>query len=134
MSDLLLLARRYIDEVWNAHDPAALDAFVADTYVEHNSIPGTPPGREGLRAAVEMTVRAFPDVHVTIELELLSGNWVAQHRRGRGTHLGELMGVAPTGRIVEWPGTHLMRFESDRIVEHYGVVDFLTTMNTITAP
>ncbi len=38
MSDLLLLARRYIDEVWNAHDPAALDAFVADTHVEHNSI------------------------------------------------------------------------------------------------
>ncbi len=81
-----------------------------------------------------MTVRAFPDVHVTIDLELLSGNWVAQHRRGRGTHLGELMGVAPTGRIVEWPGTHSMRFESGRMVEHYGVVDLLTIMNIMTAP
>src|SRR5260370_3201584 len=99
MSDLLLLARRYIDEVWNAHDPAALDAFVADTHVEHNSIPGTPPGREGLRAAVEMTVRAFPDVHVTIDLQLLSGHCSAQHRRVRRTNLRRVVWVARTGRL-----------------------------------
>jgi predicted ester cyclase len=42
---------------------------------------------------------------------------------GRGTHLGPLMGFAPTGKTFEITVIDVCRFENGRIVEHWGVPD-----------
>jgi predicted ester cyclase len=36
-----------------------------------------------------------------------------------GSHRGELMGIAPTGRRIEWMGIELARIENGRIAENW---------------
>lgn len=40
-----------------------------------------------------------------------------------GTHTGELLGMAPTGRRVSVTGIDLVRVAGGRIVEHRGLTD-----------
>ena len=51
----------------------------------------------------------------------------------RGTHQGEFMGIAPTGREVTWTETHVGRFENGKLVEHWGNSDDLGMMQQIGA-
>jgi predicted ester cyclase len=41
----------------------------------------------------------------------------------RGTHLGDFMGMAPTGKRVEFHGMYMVRVRDGRIVEHWGEED-----------
>jgi predicted ester cyclase len=43
----------------------------------------------------------------------------------RGTHLGELFGIAPTGKKVEVDQINIERIQNSRIVEHWRVTDEL---------
>ena len=42
---------------------------------------------------------------------------------GSGTHLGEWMGIKPTGREVRLKGINIDRVEGGRIAEHWGEAD-----------
>ena len=48
-----------------------------------------------------------------------------------GTHLGEYMGIAPTGKAVTYDEIFIFRFVSGRIVETWGVVDVLAQMRQL---
>jgi predicted ester cyclase len=57
---------------------------------------------------------AFPDLRVTVEDPIAEGDRVAARLRFRGTHLGELDGIAPTGRRVDCTGIVISRVEGVR--------------------
>jgi hypothetical protein len=44
------LQRRQLEEVFNKHNPGAVDQFFAPDYVNHNALPGMPNDREGVKA------------------------------------------------------------------------------------
>ena len=50
-----------------------------------------------------------------------------------GTHDGEFMGVAPTGKKIEINGIQIGRFENGKIVERWGSSDELGIMQQIGA-
>jgi predicted ester cyclase len=50
---------------------------------------------------------AFPDYHGTNEIQVSEGEMVANRFVSYGTHQGEFMGVAPTGRRVTFRGLAL---------------------------
>ena len=52
------LARRFYDEVINGKNMAVLDELVDDDLVEHQEMPGIPPGKEGVRAFFTMRVES----------------------------------------------------------------------------
>jgi predicted ester cyclase len=58
-----------------------------------------------------------------IEDVLAEGDHVITRVTGRGTHLGEWMGIEPTGREVRSKGIDIDRLEHGRIVEHRGEAD-----------
>ncbi len=64
-----------------------------------------------------MVRSAFPDLHYAVENTLAEGEMAAGHVRVRGTHQGEFLGIAPTGREVTWTETHVGRFENGKLVE-----------------
>jgi hypothetical protein len=59
--------RRFIEEAINRKSPDALDAMVAEDFVEHVPFPGQGPGREGFRQALRLFHDAFPDMHWAVE-------------------------------------------------------------------
>lgn len=66
---------------------------------------------------------AFPDLEVTVAPLLEAGDRVAFQRTVKGTHQGEIRGVSPTGRTVEWRTMIISRFDDGKIAEEWGVSD-----------
>ncbi len=66
---------------------------------------------------------AFPDMRVTVEEVIAEGDTVAARVTMRGTHQGEFMGVAPTGKQVEVRAIDMFRIANGKIVEHWGHAD-----------
>ncbi|MGD8896899.1 MAG: ester cyclase [Acidobacteriota bacterium] len=64
---------------------------------------------------------AFPDGRHTFEHIVVEGGNVVTVGRYRGTHEGELMGVAPTHREIDLTVMHLDRVQNGQIVEHRGI-------------
>ena len=69
-----------------------------------------------LQAIAELR-RSFPDYHGTNEIQVAEGDMVANRFVFYGTHQGEYMGVAPTGREVTFPGLTLDKVIDGKIVE-----------------
>ncbi len=61
--------------------------------------------------------QSFPDYHGTNEIQLAEGDLVANRFVFYGTHRGEFMGIAPTGRDVTFEGLSLDRVVDGKIVE-----------------
>jgi predicted ester cyclase len=46
--------------------------------------------------------------------------WVVHRSRSRARHVGELFGLAPTGRVVTLDHVEMWRVDDGKIVEHWG--------------
>jgi steroid delta-isomerase-like uncharacterized protein len=125
------LVRRLHAALLDARDPAVVDAFFADDFVSHNNPPGFPPGVDGVKQFFSMFRDAFPDVSVVIDELVADGDRVAVATTFTGTHHGELMGVAPTGKRVSVTGIDIVRVAGGRIVEHRGLTDIVGLMRQL---
>jgi predicted ester cyclase len=72
-----------------------------------------------------MLRQAFPDGGVTIEEVIAEEDKVAVRFTYRGTHQGELMGIAPTGTQVTVSGMDINRIVEGKIAERWAVFDML---------
>jgi predicted ester cyclase len=123
--------RRLHAALLDARDPDVVDDFFAPGFVSHNNPPGFPPGVEGVKRFFTMFRDAFPDVEVEIDEIVVEGDRVAVATTFTGTHQGELMGVAPTGRRVSVTGIDIVRVADGKIVEHRGLTDIVGLMRQL---
>jgi steroid delta-isomerase-like uncharacterized protein len=132
------LVRRFIEEVWNGGNLDVVDELIAENHVDHDPAQaGGPGGRQGARAFVEMYRAAFPDTHLEITEMIAEGDLVAITWTATGTHQGELMGIAPTGRSVTVTGIGVDRISGGQIVEswaNYDALGMLAQLGAIPAP
>jgi serine phosphatase RsbU (regulator of sigma subunit)/predicted ester cyclase len=63
--------------------------------------------------------RAFPDFHGTNEIQIAEGDFVANRYVAQGTHLGEFMGIAPTGEKHTFVALSIDRVVNGKSVEHW---------------
>ncbi|MDX6683521.1 MAG: hypothetical protein QOG94_3560 [Solirubrobacteraceae bacterium] len=108
------------EDAWNEGNLDEAFDYFADDYTENTPFPGLPPTKEGLKFLLTSFRKAFPDGHVTIDLMIAEGDLVSYYSTARGTHTGEFMGTAPTGRSVEVGALHIHRIRDGKIVEHWG--------------
>jgi predicted ester cyclase len=85
-------------------------------------------GPQGIREQFDAFHAAFDGFRAQILRQVAEGDLVVTHKVFRGTHSGEIMGVAPTGREVEIAVIDIVRLEDGRIVEHWNVVDLYRLM------
>jgi predicted ester cyclase len=102
-----------------------VDRYLAPEFVNHDPFPGFAPDREGLRQTAQVFRQAFPDWHAGQEAHIAEGDLVAERFTARGTHQGELLGVAPTGREVVLAGINIFRVQDGKLVERWGRTDDL---------
>jgi steroid delta-isomerase-like uncharacterized protein len=115
---------RRIFEAINRGDLAMLDDIIADNYVYHSPF-GEVKGLDGLKQMFNMFRTAFPDLKATIEDMVAEGDKVAWRSTLRGTHKGELMGIAPTGKKINMAGSGLAHYAGGKELEAWGVADTL---------
>ena len=125
------LVERLHSALLQSRDPAVVDEFFAPGFVSHNNPPGFPPGVEGVKRFFATFRDAFPDVTVEIDELVVEGDRVAVATTFTGTHEGELMGVAATGRRVSVTGVDVVRVCGGKIVEHRGLTDVVGLMRQL---
>jgi predicted ester cyclase len=74
---------------------------------------------EEFKAGITEVRRAFPDYHGTNEIQIAEGDMVANLFVFYGTHEGEFMGIAPTGREITFTGLTIDRVVAGKIVENW---------------
>jgi len=116
-ADNRALLKRFYDEGWNANDLAVYDELVTEDFVDHQALPGLPPGREGFKQLNVMFRSAFPDVWVNVEGIIAEGDMVSCRWTSTGTHKGDLFGIPATGRPVKVTATVVYRVANGRLAE-----------------
>ena len=124
------LIRRQV-EVWNTGNLDALDELMAADLIHHDMPPGLAPGLDGFKQIISMHKMAFPDVRVTIEDMFAEGDKVVNRWTVSGTHQGEYMGIAPTGKKVTLTGISIHRMAGGKIVENWHRMDMLSVMRQL---
>ena len=110
----------------------ALDDTLAASY--KGRMPGLEPlDCAGVKDVVAQYRSAFPDLHVTIDDMIAEGDKVATRFTITGTHQGDLMGLAPTGKPMTVSGVTVMRFRDGKVAEEWEQVDMMSMMQQLGA-
>jgi steroid delta-isomerase-like uncharacterized protein len=124
------VARRYYEAVLNGGDLAALDELAVPDYEEHDPLPGQGTGRAGLEDRVRMLRSAFAP-HFTIGDVIAEGDRVVVRWTNEGTHVGEFMGMPPSGRSFSIAGVDIHGIRDGKLAEHWHVVDQLSMLQQL---
>jgi steroid delta-isomerase-like uncharacterized protein len=112
------LAVRFTEKAWNEGQLDLIDELFAADYVGHDAPRPEPVhGREGMKDFLRMYRVAFSDAHITLDDIIVQGDKVVTRWTGRGTHDGDLMGIAPTGKPVVFTGIRIFRVADGQIAE-----------------
>jgi steroid delta-isomerase-like uncharacterized protein len=117
------ICRRVIDDIVNRGNLALVDDLIASSYVYHGPGGLELRGPDGFKQLVTMYRTAFPDLQMTIDDAIAEGDKVVLRWTGRGTHRGELAGIAPTGRATTVTGIAISRLANGKIVEDFEAFD-----------
>jgi len=125
------LLRSYMEEVLNKGNLNAVDRYYAPNCIDHTAPPGTPPGVDGIKQLLTVTLSAFSDIQVTIEDIVAEDDKIVSRFTIQGTHTGEFMGIAPTGREITVMQISIDRIADGKIVEHWGLADQMALMQQL---
>jgi len=109
--------RRYIEAISGKDKATAVvNRYVTDEELKHH---------------IAFYEAAFPNYELIAEDMVAEGDKVVVRSTFRGTHKGDLMGIAPTGKQVTMPLILIYRLADDKIVEHWMQADALGMMQQL---
>jgi steroid delta-isomerase-like uncharacterized protein len=111
--------RRFYREFWSEGRHEVIDELLSDDYVDHQPLPGSPSGKSGFAALLTTWRTGFPDMQEEVQDLIAEGDKVVGRFTMSGTHTGEFLGLAPTGRRVSMTGIDVVRIRDGRIVEFW---------------
>jgi predicted ester cyclase len=124
-------ARRNWEEILPACDVEGLRAITAEDAVARGARPGQPAGFEGIKQTMFWLATVFADQRWEIHEVIGEGDTVVVHCTHHGRHVGDLMGIPPTGRVVAYEYVHFLRFRDGKAIEHWSVRDDMTLMRQL---
>jgi predicted ester cyclase len=131
--DIREIAEKY-GQTWDVDAPPGLiDEVLAADVVDHNPHPGQAPGIDGMRNQITLYQAAFPDLHLSNDDIIISGDRAALRWSATGTHEGDQLGVPATHNTVQFTGIDILRIKNGRVVERWGEANGLEVMQQIQA-
>jgi predicted ester cyclase len=123
------IARRLYD-LLNAADVQAAGDLATVDYVEHDPLPGQGTGREGVVDRFSMIVSGLAP-RFAVEDVIAEGDTVVVRWTNAGTHVGEFLGMPPTGRAFTIGGIDVYRVDGDLLCEHWHQLDQLSMLGQL---
>ncbi|MBU8934544.1 MAG: ester cyclase [candidate division Zixibacteria bacterium] len=129
------VAIEWMRELWTAGNTSAVDRLHAADFVDHSAA-GRDTSNNGFKEGIRKFFTAFPDFHPTddhlvidAEQSEVTIRWTAE-----GTHQGEFLGVAPTGKRITFRGIEILRIVDGIITERWGEWDGFDLLDQLHAP
>ena len=111
---------RKVIEAFNKRNLALVDELTAPDFVEHTHLY---KGREAHKQFLEMHIRGLPDFNMGIEDMIAEGDNVWVLFKVTGTHTGEFLGLAPTGKKTTFASVQIFRIVDGKLAECRAVSD-----------
>jgi steroid delta-isomerase-like uncharacterized protein len=129
--DNKVIAHRIFEEVGSQGNFAVIDEAISPNFVYRTSAFPEFHGPGGFKEFFTEHRKTFPDLHYTVEDVVAEGDKVVARWTASGTHTGDMMGIAPTGKLVKAPGITIFRFAHGHIVEGRTVWDALALLQQL---
>jgi steroid delta-isomerase-like uncharacterized protein len=124
-------------DVFNSRDAdllsMTLDEFVEPDLLIPSPLPLEATGADAVKEVFRILRQAFPDLHITLEDVIAEGDKVVCRDTVTGTHLGEYMGLPPSGKPVMYSEIFIFRLVNGRVAETWSVIDVLSQMRQLGA-
>jgi len=127
------VARDYIDQVFNQHNPDKAADFVTDNVVWHGGGLGDVAGPENLAGLLGTFIGALPDLYAAEQDIIAENDLVLVRLVVTGTVKGSLFGVPADGKQVRWTAYDVYRVTNGKISEEWAGDDVATIMTQIGA-
>lgn len=127
------LIRRNTDEVQGGGNWALFDELFADDFLDHTPQPNCTPDKAGALSLYRKLREAFPDFHAVIHWQRAEGDVVTTYKTYHGTHRGDFLGLAPTGKAIHFETVDAMRVHNGKITEHWGVANLYSVLQQLGA-
>ena len=130
------LIRRWFDEVWNRGSASAIDEMLANNAVVHGLGPVL-RGPAEFRPFHAAYLTAFPDMRFEVDEVVAEGDLIAARWRASGTHRGDSLGFASTGKRAQFTGLVMARVQGGKLVEGWNSFDqfgMLQQLGVVTLP
>ena len=105
-------------------DAAALAADYAEHAVIESPSAGVHIGREAAERTFRVIFNAFLDLTTTLDNLVIDGNSAVRVLTLEGTHIGEFLGIPPTGKRFKMPAVFFYELENGKIVRERRIYDF----------
>ena len=125
--------RRWVEEGWNQRKAFDLigDTFSPDVVIKSDD--REYKGHESIRQFITAVLTGFPDFHNELVDLVAEGDKLVSHHILSGTHEGEFMGLAPTGKKFKATAVGIFRFADGKIVEGTQLLNTLGLMQQLGA-
>jgi steroid delta-isomerase-like uncharacterized protein len=124
------VAREYL-EAWNRRDWKTFREVLDDQYTYTGGDGQTQRGPEAGMAVGQMFATAFPDGRIDLREIHTAGDTAIVEFTGKGTHTGDLMGIAPTGRAMSMPVCTVLTVRGGKIVSEREYMDMAHMMQQL---
>jgi steroid delta-isomerase-like uncharacterized protein len=111
-------------EAYEDLDAAALAADYADNAIIQSPSAGVMTGRDAAERTFRVIFAAFLDLTMTVDNLIIDGNNAVSVLSLEGTHIGEFLGLAPTGNRFTMPAVFFYQLENGKIVHERRIYDF----------
>jgi steroid delta-isomerase-like uncharacterized protein len=125
------IARRYVEEVWNADRYELIDELLAADFVSHATASGDPFGRDEMHRLARQFRAAFPEGRFVLDDMIAEGDRVAYRWSLDAVHGGPFMGIEATGQRIRFTGINLVRISGSTIVEQWRAVNSLQVLEQL---
>lgn len=110
---------RFYEIAFGEKDAVKSSLLLTEDFI-HN---GEKKGRDGQTQVVKYFNNAFPDMFHTIDMIFAEGKYVTARQSWSGTHKGEFGGVQPTGKVITFDSTAILKVENELIAEAWDCFD-----------
>ena len=124
----------------NTHSREHMDEIFHDNYVVHegfNNKDGTETmysvSLAMLKQSINKPIKGLPDKHQTIKMQIAEGNTVVSYCIATATHTGEWFGQPATNKKLTYENIYISRFQDEKIIEHWVILDAFGMLRQIGA-
>ena len=130
-ADKKAIVRKCFEDIVCRGDMAVADQVVAKDVVFTTVSGAVLRGRSEFKHFAEAFRTAFPDISFQFEAEICEGDLVSTRYVMKGTFLGTLMGLLPTGNDFTVRGIDTFKVVGGQVVEIYASFDTLGQMQQL---
>jgi steroid delta-isomerase-like uncharacterized protein len=113
-----IVVRRLYEEIWNKRKLELVDEVISPSHALNDpNVSGSQTGPEAYRQQVTRFTTAFPDLRFAIEDIVSEEDKLVVCWTISGTHKGEFMGIAPTGKKISVEGITINHIGHGKILD-----------------